>query len=121
MQIFEVIELEEVPFMKTREVLQGQIVGDLLNETNFEKVYLLVDHETRRIWKYFGLKSSFKVQTYGGTLARMLRQQLRLFYKIYSLNKYSTDDPEFQEILEKKISGGLAKSIEKGDFPEKED
>ena len=34
MQIFEVIPLTEFPFMETREVIQGEIVGDLLNENS---------------------------------------------------------------------------------------
>ena len=55
MQIFEVIETKEFPYMETREVLQGQVVGDILNETSVERVFLLVDHDTKRIlilkWK----------------------------------------------------------------------
>ncbi|MFX1504161.1 MAG: hypothetical protein ACFFDH_24590 [Promethearchaeota archaeon] len=118
MQIFEVVELSEFPYMRTREVVQGQIVGDILNETSVDKVFLLVDHDTKRIWMYNGLQSSFKLQIYGGILAGMLRQQLRLFYRVYSLNMYSKEDPEYQEILEKQIGGGRARSIEKSDFPE---
>ena len=113
MQIFEVVVLKEFPFMDTREIIQGQIIADVLNENNFDKVYLLVDRDTKRIWKYNGSNSSLKVQDYGDILAGMLRQQLRLFYKIYSLNIYSRDDPEFQELLLKPISGGRAKPIEK--------
>jgi len=118
MQIFEVVELSEFPYMETKEVAQGQAVSDILNETSFERVYLLVDHDTKRIWMYNGAKSSFKVQIYGGILAGKLRQQLKLFYRIYSLNMYSKDDQEFQDLLEKPIGGGRAKPIEKKDFPE---
>jgi hypothetical protein len=118
MQIFEVFELEEFPFMETREVAQGQIISDVLNEKNEEKVYLLVDHDTKRIWNYNGLKSSFKVQIYGGILAGMLRKQLRLFYRVYPLNIYSPEDKVFQELLSKQIGGGRANPIEKKDFPE---
>ncbi|MFW9972075.1 MAG: hypothetical protein ACFFDF_17935 [Candidatus Odinarchaeota archaeon] len=118
MQIFEVVELSEFPHMETREVTQGQIVSDILSETNNDKVYLLVDHDTKRIWTYNGLKSSFKVQVYGGILAGMLRKQLRLFYRVYPLNNYSREDKEFQEILSKPIGGGRASSIEKKDFSE---
>jgi hypothetical protein len=104
--------------METQEVVQGQIVGDILNETSSNKVYLLVDHDTKRIWTYNGPHSAFKIQVYGGILAGMLRQQLRLFYRVYSLNMYSKEDQEFQELLEKLIGGGRAKRIEKQDFPE---
>ncbi len=118
MQIFEVVELFEFPYMETREVVEGQIVGDILNETSNEKVYLLIDHDTKRIWAFNGLKSSFKVQIYGGILAGMFRQQLRLFYRVYPLNMYSKEDPEFQKLLDKPISGGRVISIKKKDFPE---
>lgn len=117
MQVFEVIELEEFPFMETREVGQGQIVVDIINENRPEKVYLLVDHDTKRIWKYNGANSSLKLQNYGEILAGMLRRQLRLFYGVYSLNEYSKDDPESQELLKKPITGGRAKPIKKRDFP----
>ena len=78
MQIFEIVELEEFPFMETREIIQGQIIADVLNEDNFDKVYLLVDHDTKRIWKYNGPNSSLKLQNYGDILAGMLRKQLPL-------------------------------------------
>ncbi|MFW9990379.1 MAG: hypothetical protein ACFFC3_17185 [Candidatus Odinarchaeota archaeon] len=118
MQIFEVVELSEFPYMETRQVNQGQVVSDILNENNNEKVFLLVDHDTKYIWTFNGLKSPFKIQIYGGILAGKLRQQLKLFYRVYSLNKYSKEDSQFQEILEKSIGGGRAKPIEKKDFPE---
>lgn len=116
MQIFEVIPLIEFPFMETREVHQGSTVSDILNETSKERVYLLVDHDIKKIWTFNGSHSSFKVQIYGGILAGMLRQQLRLFYRVYPLNMYSIDDQEFQEILEKPLGAGRAKPIEKSDF-----
>ena len=118
MQIFEVVELLEFPYMETREVIQGQTVSDILNETSIEGVYLLVDHDTKRIWTYNGPKSSFKVQIFGGILAGKLRQQLKLFYRVYTLNLYTKEDKEFQAIFEKPIGGGRAKPIEKKDFPE---
>jgi len=118
MQIFEVLELNEFPYMETREVVEGQIVGDVLNETSEQKVILLIDHDTKRIWTFNGPKSSFKVQIYGGILAGMFRQQLKLFYRVYPLNMYSKEDPKFLELLGKSIGGGRAKPIEKKDFPE---
>ena len=118
MQIFEVIELNEFPYMETRVVVQGQIVGDILNETSIERVFLLIDHDTKRIWIYNGPHSSFKVQIYGSILAGMIRLQQRGFYRVYPLNLYSIEDQEFQELLQKPIGGGRAKSIEKKDFPE---
>ncbi|MFX0021927.1 MAG: hypothetical protein ACFE9S_06345 [Candidatus Hermodarchaeota archaeon] len=118
MQIFEVVELAEFPYMETQEVGEGQNVSDILNENNDDKVYLLVDHDTKRIWTYNGSKSSLKLQIYGGILAGMLRKQLRLFYRIYPLNLYSLEDKEFQELLGKPIGGGRANPIVKNDFPE---
>jgi len=116
MQIFEVIPLTEFPFMETREVHQGSTASDILNETSKERVFLLVDHDTKKIWTFNGSHCSFKVQIYGGILAGMLRQQLRLFYRVYPLNMYSIDDQEFQEILEKPLGTGRAKPIEKNEF-----
>jgi hypothetical protein len=118
MQIFEVVELSEYPYMETRELAEGQIVKDILNEKNAEKVFILVDHDTKRIWTYNGFRSYFKLQIYGSILADMLRKQLKLFYRIYPLNKYSSDDKVFKEIMEKHIGGGKAKPIVKSDFPE---
>ena len=118
MQIFEVIELNEFPYMETRVVVQGQIIGDILNETSIERVFLLIDHDTKRIWTYNGPHSSFKVQIYGGILAGLFRKKLRGFYRAYPLNMYSKEDHEFQELLQKPIGGGRAKPIEKKDFPE---
>jgi len=116
MQIFEVIPLTEFPFMETREVIKGEIVSDLLNENSKERVFLVVDHDEKRIWTYNGPKSSLKTQVYGGILAGMLRQQLKLFYRTYPLNIYTEDDDKFKEILEKPIGGGRAKPIEKSSF-----
>lgn len=118
MQIFEVIELEELPYMETREVLQGQVVGDILNETSVERVFLLVDHDTKKIWIYNGPHSPLKVQVFGSILAGKLRQQLKLFYRVFALNMYTNEDREFKEILEKSIGAGRAKPINKSDFSE---
>ncbi len=116
MQIFEVIELKEFPFMETREILQGQIVSDVITETSTKRVFLLVDHNTKRIWTYNVRHSSLKIQIYGGILANMLRQQLKLFYRIYTLNMYSSEANEFKEVFQKQIGGGKAKPINKSDF-----
>lgn len=118
MQLFEVIEINEFPYMEMKEVVQGQSVGDILNETSIDRVFLLVDHDTKRIWTYNGPRSPFKVQLYGGILAGMLRLQLRLFYRVYSLNMYSKEDKQFQELIEKQIGVGRAKPVEKSDFSE---
>jgi len=118
MQIFEVIETKEFPYMETREVLQGQVVGDILNETSIERVFLLVDHDKKRIWCYNGLHSLLLVQVYGAILAGKLRQQLKLFYRIYPLGIYKNKDRELKEILEKPIGAGRAKAINKSDFSE---
>lgn len=118
MQVFEVTELNEFPYMEMKEVVQGQSVGDIINDTNTDQVFLLVDHDTKSIWTYNGPHSPFKVQLYGGILAGMLRQQLRLFYRVYPLNMYSKEDIQFQELIQKQIGGGRAKPVEKSDFPE---
>ncbi len=116
MQIFEVLEIRESPYFLTVDVIDGEFVRDIINYLNSHKVYLLVDHDTKKIWTFNGINSSFKLQIYGGILAGMLRTQLRLFYRIYSLNKYSSEDPEFQEILNKPLGEGRARSIDKSDF-----
>jgi len=51
-----------------------------------------------------------------GILAGKLRQQLKLFYRVYPLNLYSSDDKKFQEIMVKALGVGRAKPIEKKDF-----
>ncbi|MFW9864977.1 MAG: hypothetical protein ACFFEN_02685 [Candidatus Thorarchaeota archaeon] len=119
MQIFEVVELTEFPFMETREIVEGTIVSDIINDTSAEKVFLLVDHDTKSIWTFNGLKSILKIQVYGGILAGKLRQQLKLFYRVYPLNTYSKTDNNFQKIMEKQLGPGRAKPIEKKDFVEK--
>ena len=119
MQIFEVIELTEFPFMETRELVAGTLVSDILNNSSDEKVFLLVDHDTKRIWTFNGPKSLLKIQIYGGILAGKLRQQLKLFYRVYPLNMYSKTEKEFQQILDKYLGPGRAKPIEKKDFTEK--
>ena len=121
MQIFEVLEIREYPYFLTVDVSDGAIVRDRINDLNSQKVYLLVDHDIKKIWTYNGINSSLKLQLFGGILAGMLRQQLRLFYRIYSMNKYSPEDPEFQEILNMPLGEGRARSIDKTDFPAKPD
>ncbi len=116
MQIFEVIVLKEFPYMETIEVVEGTTVGDIINNDSSNKVFLLVDHDTKRIWTYNGPQNSLKKQIYGGILAGKLRQQLRLFYRNHSLNMYSNSDKEFQEIMDKTLGVGRAKPIEKKDF-----
>lgn len=118
MQIFEVLELREFPYFLTVEVTEGETVRDVLNDYNNHKVYILVDHDAKKILTYNGPISSLKLQIFGGILASMLRKQLRLFYRIYPLNIYSREDLEFQEILDKPLGEGRARSIEKSDFPD---
>ncbi|MBY8988992.1 MAG: hypothetical protein KGD61_11105 [Candidatus Lokiarchaeota archaeon] len=115
-QIFEALEVREDPFFLTVEVEEGEIVEDVINDMNSRKVYLLVDHDTKRIWAYNGQYSSFKLQIYGGILAGMLRKQIGIFYRVFALNEYSFDHPEFQKILVKTIGPGKAKIIDKKDF-----
>ena len=115
-QIFEVLEVREDPYFLTVEVEEGEIVADVINNMNSRKVYLIVDHDSKRIWTYNGSYSSLKLQVFGGILAGMLRKQIGIFYRIFPLNKYAMDDPEFQNIMVKTIGPGRAKTIEKKDF-----
>ena len=115
MQIFEVIEINEYPYMMTKEIYDGEIVRDVIKE---DKVYLIVDHNLNRIWTYNGYKSSFKLQMYGVKLAEMLRRQLMLKYNIYPLNRFPEKDERFQELMEKPLGGGIAQAIGKKDFYE---
>lgn len=116
MQIFEVVELAEFPFMGTKEIVDGTTVGNVINDTTEGKVFLIVDHDTKSIWTYNCPKSLLLIQVYGGILAGMLRQQLRLFYRVHILNKYSPEDKQFQELMGKQIGSGRALPIEKEDF-----
>jgi len=118
MQIFEALEIREFPYFLTVDITEGETVRDVITDSNSYKVYLLVDHDTKRIWTYNGPNSSFKLQIFGGVLAGMLRKQLRLFYRVYSMNSYTKNDPKFQEILDKPIGGGRARTINKEDFSE---
>jgi len=111
MQVFEVIEFNEEPYFAAVEVIEGTVVRDIIDNSNDNKVYVLVDHDTKKIWAYNGSQTSLKKQMYGGILAGMLRQQLKLFYTVNSLNKLSLDDVEFQEIMNKPLSPGRTKSI----------
>ena len=116
MQIFEVFEKIEFPYMETKEISSGEKVRDILIEENAEKVYLLVDHDDKRIWTYNGEKSPFKLQIYGGILANELRKQLKLFYRVFSLNIFAKDSKQFIEVLEKQMGGGRAQPITGDDF-----
>jgi len=115
-QIFEVLEVREFPYFVTIEIDDVSKVADVINFMNSRKVYLLVDHNKKRIWTFNGLNSPFKLQIYGGILAGMLRKQLKLFYRVYALNMYSTESPEFQEVMIQSIGPGRAQAINKDDF-----
>ena len=115
-QIFEVLEVREESYFLTVEVGEGEIVADVINNMNKRKVYILVDNDSKRIWTYNGPDSSFKLQIFGGILAGMLRRQIGIFYRIFPLNKYSKEDPEFQKVMVKAIGLGRAKTIDKKDF-----
>jgi hypothetical protein len=119
MQLFQILELKEFPYMTTQEILQGEFVKDILNSNNEDKVFLLIDHEEKRIWMWNGLKSSFKLQIYGGIIATKIRQQLKLFYRIYSLNIYTRKDLKYIDTLNKPLGSGKAQTITKEDFIER--
>lgn len=121
MQIFEALKLKEFPYMKTRELTnlpEINVVSDIINKNSLDRVFLLVDHDSKRIWTYNGPKSSFRLQIYGGILAGELRKQLRLFYRIFSLNQYTKVDDVFKEIMSKTLGPGRAKEITEDDFSE---
>ncbi len=118
MQVFEVLELKEFPHMAIEEIVEGEIVKDILNSDNKDKVFLAIDHDSKTIFIWNGQKSSFKLQIYGGILARKMRQQLRLFYRVQSLNAYSKEDKKYQGAMEKSLGGGIAKPFDKKDFME---
>ncbi len=115
-QIFEVLEVREYPYFLTVDVEEGELVADVINDMNSRKVYLLVDNDSKRIWTYNGPDSSLKLQVFGGILAGMLRKQIGIFYRIFPLNRYSKEDPEYLKIMVKPIGPGRAKTIEKKDF-----
>ncbi len=122
MQIFEAVELPEPPYMVAQEVYGGSyletVVKSVLESGKEEKVYLLVDHDTKRIWTYIGCRAPFKLQIYGGILASMMRRQLKLFYRTFPLNAYKKGSSEFQELMNKKIGPGRARGITTEDFKE---
>ena len=122
MQIFEVIELENYPYCRTMEVSVGEKVKEiLLDDSNFYKVYILIDHDLKRIWTYNCPKSSFKLQVYGSIVANMFRVQLKLFYRIFLLNSVKKESKEFQKTLDKPLGGGHAKAIIESDFPKQDE
>jgi len=81
LQIFEALELREFPYFLTVDVEEGERVGDIITDLNIRKVYLLIDHDTKRIWTYNGSNSSLKLQIFGGILAGMLQN---IFVKFIS-------------------------------------
>ena len=113
MQLFEVIELKEDPYMESLEIYEGGTIGSVILP---EKVYLIVDHDSKRIWCYNGPKSPFKLQIYGGIIAGELRKQLKLFYRVFSLNLFAESHEEFQKVMESPIGSGRAKAIKKEDL-----
>jgi len=115
-QIFQVLEVREFPYFVSIDIDDVSVVGEVINVVNSRKVYLVVDHNKKRIWTHNGQNSPFKLQIYGGILAGMLRKQLKLFYRVYALNMYSTEDREFQEVMVQSIGPGRAQSINKDDF-----
>ena len=89
MQVFEVLELKEFPHMAVKEILEGETVKDILNNENEEKVFLAIDHDANIIYMWNGQKSTFKLQIYGGILARKMRQQLRLLGTVIMFMSHS--------------------------------
>ena len=121
MQIFEVIKLENYPYCKTMEISSGEKVKEvLLDDNNQNKVFLLIDHDLKRIWTFNCPKSSFMLQVYGSIIANMFRVQLKLYYRIFLLNSIKIDSKEFQEMLDKPLGGGRAKAIIESDFPKQD-
>ncbi|MFX1275413.1 MAG: hypothetical protein ACFFBP_16945 [Promethearchaeota archaeon] len=121
MQIFEVIGLSNYPYFKTIEISTGEKIKDIiLNDESQQKVFLIVDHDSKRIWIYNCPRSPFILQVYGSILAGMLRQILKMFYRIFLLNKFNLESKEFVEILNKSLGGGRARAIDESDFPKQD-
>lgn len=116
MQVFEIFELEEYPYMEAREISEGIFIKDIIPEKSQNKVFLIVDHVGKKVWTYYGPESSIKIQVYGVLLANKMREQMKLFYKVDSLNRYTLDNSFFLELIHTKIGTGKAKSIKKEDF-----
>lgn len=121
MQVFEIFELKEFPYMTTEEITnfpENTLIYNVIQGEDSKKAYILIDHNLKRIWTYNGLASAFKLQVYGGILAGMFRKQLRLFYRIYSLNAYNVEDKIFKDIMNNPLLPGIAKEFTKNDFSE---
>lgn len=114
MQIFEVVALEEYPFMTTEEVYKADVVRKNLED---DKAYLLVDNDRKTIITFNGLKSPIKLQIYGAILADILKKQLKEAYKIESLNLLEKSSTTYNEIMNKLIGGGEVKPITKSNIP----
>ncbi|MBN1802736.1 MAG: hypothetical protein JW891_14595 [Candidatus Lokiarchaeota archaeon] len=117
MQIFEVVELAESPYFKTIEVTKGEKVKDILLDS--KKVFLLVDHDSKKIWIYNGIKSELKHQVYGSVLADFLKKQLKMFYRVFLLNEINPESQEFKQLAEKNLGGGRAIEITESDIAKK--
>jgi hypothetical protein len=107
MQVFEVFELAEPPYMEAKEVF-AETANELINE---DKVLILIDHNEKKIWTFYGSKCSLKLQLFGGILARRFRGQLKLFYRVFNLNEYSLEIKNVQKILEQKVAHSKAVDI----------
>lgn len=107
MQVFEVFETESSPYMEAKEIF-AETVKDLIDDS---KVLILIDHDDKKIWTYFGTSCSLKLQIYGGILAKKFRSQLRLFYRVININERSLDDKTVKEILERKVGAGRAQAV----------
>jgi len=117
MQVFEVIELEKSPYMETREIFLDSFTEttakDLIDK---KKVLIFIDHNEKRIWTYFGSKTSLKLQMLGGILAKKFRAQLKLFYRISNMNEYSFNNKIIQKIFEQQVGPGRAQTINRENF-----
>jgi len=114
MQIFEVVELEDYPFMATVEVYKADIVRNNLEDS---KAYLIVDSNSKVIMTFNAQKCPIKFQVYGAILAKILNKQLEEAYKVDSLNRFEKSSQTYNEIMNKLIGGGKAKPITIKDFP----
>ncbi len=117
MQVFEVIELENSPYMETKELFLEAFTEitakDLIDK---KKVLIFIDHNEKRIWTYYGSKTSIKLQMFGGILAKKFRAQLKLFYRISNMNEYALNNKKIQKIVEQKVGPGRAQPITRENF-----
>jgi len=119
LQIFEVIELDEPPYMITKQIHRDPfprvIAKELIDD---EKVLILIDHDEKKIWIYHGSKSTKQIQMFGENLAKKFRKQNLFLYRICNMNEYKNNNNIIQKLLNQWVGPGTAKPITRENFNE---